>query len=106
MAAEDVARIYMRLDESDAVRQAVSRGDFGELDARSLTDSEKKMLADAAGEELPDVTGYSFEPGQRITVWAPYRFVTEQYVTRFTKDPATQSQFLSWQNRAGINPDG
>jgi hypothetical protein len=106
MAAEDVARIYMQLDESDAIRLSVARGDFEAFGVPSLTDSEKKMLVDAASEELPDVTGYNFGPEQQLTVWAPYRFVTEQYVTRFTKDPATQSRFLSWRNSAGVSPDG
>jgi hypothetical protein len=106
MAAEDVARIYMVLDENDSIRNAIASGDFSTVDASRLDDYERRLLTDAAGEELPDVTGFAFQPGERLTVWAPYRHITINYATTRMTSPAMQAEFLNYQNSTGINPDG
>ena len=106
MAAEDVARIYMALDSNDTVRLAIAGGDFTAVDPGALDAYERKLLTDAATEELPDVTGFALQPGERVSVWAPYRHIAINYATRSLTDPAVQAAFLNYQNRIGVNPDG
>ena len=96
----------MTLDDDKARRTAIAGGDFSGVDVGTLTDTERRMLVDAAGEEIPDVSGFALMPGQRLTVWAPYRYVTEQYVTRFATQPTVQTQFLIWQSASGPTLDG
>lgn len=106
VAAEDVARIYMAMDEDDAVRGFVRAGDFAAVGEGGLDDYERRLLTDAAGEDLPDVSGFSLQPGERLTVWAPYRYVAINYANTFMTNPQMQADFLNFQNAMGPSPDG
>jgi hypothetical protein len=63
-------------------------------------------LTDAATEELPDVSGFALQPGEQMTVWAPYRHITINYATSRMTDPTMQATFLNFQSRLGVSPDG
>ena len=106
MAAEDVARIYMRLDDDDALCGAVAAGDFSGLGDVELDDYERRLLVDAAAEEMPDVTGFALEPGQKVGVWAPYHYVATQYITRNVTDLGVQASFLDWHSSLIGDPEG
>ncbi len=105
MAAEDLARVYMRIDDDDALRAAVAAGDFSGVGA-DLDEYERRLLSDAATEDMPDVTGYALQPGQKVGVWAPYHYGATQYITRNVSDPGVQATFLDWHNSLAANPEG
>jgi hypothetical protein len=106
MAAEDLARIYMRIDDDAGLRAAVAAGDFSGVGAADLDDTERRLLADAATEDMPDVAGFALEPGQKVGVWAPYHYVATQYITRNVTDPGVQASFLNWHNSLIADPEG
>ena len=106
MAAEDLARIYMRIDDDDALSRAVAAGDFSGVGDAELDDYERRLLVDAAAEEMPDVAGFALEPGQKIGVWAPYHYVATQYITRNVSDPGVQAAFLDWHSSLIGDPEG
>jgi hypothetical protein len=106
MAAEDVARIYMRIDDEDDLRRSVAAGDFSDVGGAELDDYERRLLADAATEEMPDVAGFALEPGQQVGVWAPYHYVATQYITRNLSEPGVQAAFLDWHSSLVANPEG
>ena len=105
MAAEDVARVFMRIDDEDARRGALAAGDFSGVEAE-LDDYERRLLVDAATEELPDVSGFALEPGQQVGVWAPYHYVATQYITRNLTEPGVQASFLDWHSSLIGDPEG
>jgi hypothetical protein len=106
MAAEDLARVYMRIDDDDGLRASLAAGDFSGVEGVDLDDYERRLLADAATEDMPDVAGFALEPGQKVGVWAPYHYVTTQYITRNVTDPGVQANFLDWHNSLIANPEG
>ncbi len=106
MAAEDLARIYMRIDDDDALRAAVAAGDYSDLGGADLDEYERRLLRDAATEDMPDVAGFALEPGQKVGVWAPYHYVATQYITRNVSDPGVQATFLDWHNSLIGDPEG
>jgi hypothetical protein len=104
MSAEHVAELYMQLDHDPNVRSRIAAGDpsaFGGEGA--LSDYERRLLIDAANDEWPDVTGFSTTP---VTIWAPYRYITTQYVLRSLTSDVSQATFSRYLNSAGVNPEG
>ena len=61
MAADDVARGLMGMDD-DGLRAAVANGDFAGLAHLELSDAERALLQDAAGDDA-EVEGFLFGNG-------------------------------------------
>ena len=99
MSAERVADLYMLLDVDAELARLIAEDP-------ELNDYERLLLMDAAGEAMPDVSGYALGPGEQVTVWAPYHFITTQYVLKNLANDAKQAEFSRFLNAAGINPDG
>ena len=49
------------------------------------------------------MTGFSTTP---VTIWAPYRQITTQYVLRGLTSDVSQASFSRYLNSAGVNPEG
>lgn len=105
MAAERVAVLYMAMDDDDAVRRRLLAGEFTSEEAAELSDYERRLLTDAATEDLPDVTGY-VAGGPKVEFWAPYRHITINYVGLHVNDPSVQASFLDFQNSSQGDPTG
>lgn len=75
-------------------------------DDAALSDYERRLLLDAAGEELPDVTTFALTPGEQVSVWAPYHYIATQYVFKNLTNDAHQAEFSRFMNSAGVNPEG
>ena len=94
MAAEDVLRVYMAMDndESDALRVAILEGDFGAVDDSGLTPGERGLLGAAAAEPLPEVSGFAAGEG----FYAPARYAMGQYLHAGLTDPGARANFLAF----------
>jgi hypothetical protein len=105
VGAERVALLYMAMDDDDAVRRRLLAGEYSDEEAAELSAYERKLLTDAATEDLPDVTGYD-AGGPKVSFWAPYRHITLNYVGLNLTDPSLQASFLDFQNSSAANPEG
>ncbi len=101
MTAEHVALLFMAMDDDDELRRRLLAGAFTPEEAGELTESERRLLSEAATEELPDVTGYSVG-GPKVEFWAPGRYATIDYVGQNLSDPSIQASFLHFQNTSAV----
>jgi hypothetical protein len=101
MAAERVALLFMAMDADDQLRRRLVAGEFTVEEAGGLTESERQLLSDAATEELPDVTGYTFG-APKVEISAPGRYATINYIGQNLSDPSIQASFLNFQNTSAL----
>ncbi len=66
MGREDVERALRAMDDDD-VRQRLSRGEYQAVSGLDLTDEERTLVRDAAG-DYPEVAGFSFANFQEIVI--------------------------------------
>ena len=59
MGRQDVERALRAMDD-DKIRERLSQGDFESAGDLNLTDEERTLVRDAAG-DYPDLAGFSFE---------------------------------------------
>ena len=59
MSTEDVQRALKTIDEPEA-RERVAAGDLSDLQGFDLTDEERELIEEAAG-DYPEVAGFSFD---------------------------------------------
>ena len=93
------------MDDDDEVRRRLLAAEFTAAEAAELTEYERRLLIDAATEDLPDVTGY-VAGGPKVEWWAPYRHITVNYVGMNLNDPSVQASFLDFQNSSTVDPTG
>jgi hypothetical protein len=105
MAAEDVARALMALDDAD-VRRRVAAGDFGALGALVLTPAEEALVSGATP-ELPDghpskvfvamgeVAAHR-DRGDGSGYWPAGTAEAISYVRDELGDPRLQAEFAGW----------
>lgn len=116
MAAEDLARALIRLD-NEFVRGEVQRGDFAGFDefGFELSDEERKLLQEAARsvareeqvavtvvgkDSQPDQPGEG-GPGRDWGYWPPGAAGAIGYVRERLRDPQVQASFAAWQDIRG-----
>ena len=97
MAVDEMARLYMAMDE-EPVRQQVLRGEWEQVGGSDLTAEEQAMLLAAAEEELPDVSGFDGTP---IIVTAQSHFDVINHIGANLAGPSAQASFLAWQQQRG-----
>ncbi len=117
MAAEDLARALIRLDD-DYVRDQVVNGDFSDFEkfGFDLSDDERKLLAQASakvpidkevavallgedpGSLPPNGDG---GPGRGYGYWPPAAAKAIEYVREHLQDPSVQATFVAWQDLRG-----
>src|SRR5947208_7368777 len=117
MAAEDLARALIRLDD-DYVRDQVAKGDFSDFEKFDfeLSDEERKLLAQATAKvpiekevavallgEDPGSLEPTGEggPGRGYGYWPPAAAEAIEYVRKHLEDPSVQATFVAWQNLRG-----
>jgi hypothetical protein len=98
MAVEEMATVYMAMDD-EPVRQQVLRREWEQVGGAGLTAEERAMLLAAAEQELPDVSGYGF--GTPMVVNAQSHFDVINHIGLNLTAPASQGSFLAWQQQRG-----
>ena len=98
MAVQEMAKVYMAMDE-EPVRQQVLLGEWDQVGGAGLSADERAMLKAAAEEELPDVSGYSF--GSPLVVSAQSHFDVINHIGANLTGPLDQGSFLAWQQQRG-----
>ena len=87
MSAENVATLYMQLDDDEQARSAIAGGDFGSLE---LTAAEAELIRAAASEQLPEVIGFG------NTLLLPARHAAIDYVGKNLTAPGAQAGWLTF----------
>jgi hypothetical protein len=101
MSAERVALLFMAMDDDDQLRRRLVAGDFSVEETGELTESERQLLSDAASDEVPDVSGYTFG-SPKVVISAPGRYATIDYIGQNLSDPSVQASFLTFQNSSAL----
>jgi hypothetical protein len=66
MGREDVEQALRAMDD-DQIRQRLSQGEYEAVTGLDLTDEERTLVKDAAG-DYPEVAGFAYDAFQRWTV--------------------------------------